>query len=49
MVRLPIEKMKLSRDELLLQLRSRNIGASIHYPPLHTILIQSIIVWLEKQ
>lgn len=35
MVRLPIEKMTRSRDELLLELRSRKIGASIHYPPLH--------------
>jgi perosamine synthetase len=25
----------LSRDNLLLELRARNIGASIHYPPLH--------------
>ena len=25
----------LSRDNLLLELRTRNIGASIHYPPLH--------------
>jgi perosamine synthetase len=27
--------MKLSRDDLLLELRARNIGASIHYAPLH--------------
>jgi dTDP-4-amino-4,6-dideoxygalactose transaminase len=37
MVRLPLEKINLSRDELLLKLRSRNVGASIHYPPLHTM------------
>lgn len=34
-VRLPIEKMRLGRDELILELRARNIGASIHYAPLH--------------
>jgi dTDP-4-amino-4,6-dideoxygalactose transaminase len=27
----------MSRDALLLALRERNIGASIHYPPLHTM------------
>ena len=26
---------KLSRDDLLLALRARNIGASVHYAPLH--------------
>lgn len=34
-VRLPIGKMKMSRDEFLLSMRDRNIGASIHYMPLH--------------
>lgn len=34
-IQLPIEEMRPSRDELLLELRSHNIGASIHYPPLH--------------
>jgi perosamine synthetase len=34
-VQLPIEKMRLSRDDLMLELRARNIGASIHYSPLH--------------
>lgn len=32
---LPLEEIKSSRDELLLQLRSRNVGAAIHYAPLH--------------
>jgi len=32
---LPLEKMRLTRDELVLALRARNIGASIHYTPLH--------------
>jgi len=31
------EKLKLSRDELILALRARNIGATIHYAPLHTM------------
>jgi dTDP-4-amino-4,6-dideoxygalactose transaminase len=30
-----IQNQKLSRDDLLLELRARNIGASIHYTPLH--------------
>jgi perosamine synthetase len=34
-VRLPLNKMKMSRDEFLLAMRDRNIGASIHYMPLH--------------
>jgi dTDP-4-amino-4,6-dideoxygalactose transaminase len=32
---LPLEEMRLTRDELLLEMRNRNIGASIHYAPLH--------------
>jgi perosamine synthetase len=35
-IRLPTSKMKISRDQLLNDLRSRNVGASIHYQPLHT-------------
>lgn len=34
---LPVENMRMTRDELLLALRSHNIGASIHYRPLHTM------------
>jgi perosamine synthetase len=34
-VRLPIQELSLTRDELLLELRNRQIGASIHYTPLH--------------
>jgi perosamine synthetase len=37
LVKLPIEMLRLSRDDILLALRERNIGASIHYPPLHTM------------
>lgn len=36
-VKLPIEEMALSRDDVLLELRARNVGASIHYAPLHTM------------
>jgi dTDP-4-amino-4,6-dideoxygalactose transaminase len=32
---LPLEQMRLTRDEVVLALRRRNLGASIHYPPLH--------------
>lgn len=34
-IRLPIKQINMSRDEFLLELRTRNIGASIHYFPLH--------------
>jgi perosamine synthetase len=34
-VTLPLDEMTISRDEFLLQLRALNIGASIHYAPLH--------------
>lgn len=36
-VKLPVSGMAISRNELLLELRARNIGASIHYAPLHTL------------
>lgn len=34
-VKLPINRMKITRDEFVIQLRDLNIGASIHYYPLH--------------
>jgi dTDP-4-amino-4,6-dideoxygalactose transaminase len=34
---LPLERMAMSREELILALRARNIGATIHYQPLHTM------------
>jgi dTDP-4-amino-4,6-dideoxygalactose transaminase len=34
-VTLPLDRLNVSRDEFLLQLRAMNIGASIHYAPLH--------------
>lgn len=36
-VQLPLETMRSGRDEVLLALRAKNIGASIHYAPLHTM------------
>jgi dTDP-4-amino-4,6-dideoxygalactose transaminase len=36
-ITLPIDRMTISRDEFLLKLREMNIGASIHYAPLHTM------------
>lgn len=36
-VRAPIAEMVIERNELLLELRARNIGASVHYAPLHTL------------
>jgi dTDP-4-amino-4,6-dideoxygalactose transaminase len=38
---LPLERMKLSRDDLFLRLREQNIGVSIHYPPLHKMQLYS--------
>lgn len=34
---LPLEEMTLSREEVILGMRTRNIGATIHYAPLHTM------------
>jgi dTDP-4-amino-4,6-dideoxygalactose transaminase len=34
-LKLPIETLSVSRDQFVLALRQRNIGASIHYAPLH--------------
>lgn len=34
-VRLPIEQLTVTRDEFLLLMRERNIGAAVHYAPLH--------------
>lgn len=36
-IRVPLERMQVGRNELILELRARNIGASIHYTPLHTM------------
>ncbi len=34
---LPLESMTTSREEIILGMRARNIGATIHYSPLHTM------------
>jgi UDP-4-amino-4-deoxy-L-arabinose-oxoglutarate aminotransferase len=34
-IRLPLTHLRLSRDDVVLALRAKNIGASIHYAPLH--------------
>jgi len=34
-VQLPLNRMRRGRDDVLLALRAKNIGASIHYAPLH--------------
>jgi perosamine synthetase len=36
-VTLPIEQLKCTRNDIVLTLRERNVGASIHYAPLHTM------------
>ena len=36
-VKLPLEHMPLTRNELLLRMREQNVGASVHYAPLHTM------------
>jgi perosamine synthetase len=35
LIKLPLEKLKSTRDEILLALRARNVGATVHYTPLH--------------
>ena len=34
-IQLPLEQMRHGRDDIILSLRAKNIGASIHYAPLH--------------
>jgi len=41
-VKLPLDEMVLSRNELVLKLRAKNIGASIHYVPLHTMPLYAL-------
>jgi len=36
-ITLPLERLPWSRDEFILELRRRQIGASIHYAPLHSM------------
>lgn len=36
-VQLPVDEMSMTRDEVVVALRAMNIGASIHYAPLHTM------------
>ncbi len=36
-VTLPIEQLNCTRNDVILALRERNVGASIHYAPLHTM------------
>jgi perosamine synthetase len=37
LVQLPIEQLGVSRGTILAALRDRNIGASVHYPPIHSM------------
>ena len=39
LVLLPVEDIGRSRNEILVALRERNIGASIHYHPIHTMAL----------
>jgi len=36
-VQLPFSELKMAREEFILAMRARNIGATIHYAPLHTM------------
>jgi len=36
-ITLPIEQLSMSRNDVMMTLRRRNIGASVHYQPLHTM------------
>lgn len=46
-VRLPLDRMTISRDMLLTQLHQRNVGAAIHYAPLHHQAIYGAPSYLE--
>ncbi len=48
-VQLPLENMILSRNEVVLALRKLNIGASIHYSPVHTMPFYLKGVKLQKK
>src|SRR4029077_6799563 len=37
LVQLPIEQLGQSRHAILMSLRARNIGASVHYQPIHSM------------
>jgi dTDP-4-amino-4,6-dideoxygalactose transaminase len=37
LVQLPVEQLGVSRNSILGALRDRNIGASVHYPPIHSM------------
>jgi dTDP-4-amino-4,6-dideoxygalactose transaminase len=41
-VKLPTAHLGMSRNDILLALRRRNIGASIHYAPLHTMPVYQV-------
>jgi dTDP-4-amino-4,6-dideoxygalactose transaminase len=34
-IKLAVDDMRISRNEFVLEMRAKNIGASIHYSPLH--------------
>ncbi len=36
-IQLPLQQLNRTRDEVLLELRARNVGAAIHYAPLHVM------------
>jgi dTDP-4-amino-4,6-dideoxygalactose transaminase len=40
-VQLPLDRMRRTRDDVVLALRAKNIGASIHYAPLHLMPLYS--------
>lgn len=42
-VQLPIEQLDVTRDQFFLALRELNIGAAIHYSPLHTMPLYTAI------
>lgn len=42
LVQLPVRDIGRSRNDILRDLRDRNIGASIHYPPVHTMPLYSV-------
>jgi len=47
-IRLPIERFRISRDDFLRELRKRNIGATLHYVPLHTMPLYRRLCGVQK-
>lgn len=48
LILLPTETLGKTRDEILIEMRSQNLGVSIHYPPLHKMSLYQTNVSLPQ-